>query len=107
MYATTLMITVANCYDIHEAFRLQLALGAADIPSFIPDESTAQNVPYFFIGSGPGVRLQVAQEHAPEALQIISNAREVQKVPEIDETHQDQEIHDVDSRNQDEEEERC
>jgi hypothetical protein len=77
------MITVANCYDIHEAFRLQLALGAADIPSFIPDEATAQNVPYFFIGSGAGVRLQVAEEHAAEAQQIINSNREVPEVPEV------------------------
>lgn len=71
------MITVANCYDIQEAFRLQMVLGAADIPSFIPDEATAQNVPYFFIGSGAGVRLQVAEEHASEAQQIIRDALEV------------------------------
>ena len=71
------MITVASCYDIHEAFRLQLALGAADIPSFIPDEATAQNVPYFFIGSGAGVRLQVAEEHVAEAQRIIHNNRAV------------------------------
>lgn len=77
------MITVASCYDIHEAFRLQLALGAADIPSFIPDEATAQNVPYFFIGSGAGVRLQVAEEHAAEAQQIINSHREVREVREV------------------------
>jgi hypothetical protein len=77
------MITVANCYDIHEAFRLQIALGAADIPSIIPDEATAQNVPYFFIGSNAGVRLQVAEEHASEAQRIISKAREVLDVPEV------------------------
>ena len=53
------MITIANCYDIQEALRLQMALQAADIPSFIPDEATAQNAPYFFVGSGAGVRLQV------------------------------------------------
>ena len=70
------MVTVANCYDIHEAFRLQMALEAADVPSFIPDEATAQNAPYFFVGSGQGVRLQVAEEHASEAQRIISNARE-------------------------------
>ena len=77
------MITVANCYDIHEAFRLQMALGAADIPSLIPDEATAQNAPYFFIGSSAGVRLQVAEEHASEAQRIISEAREVPDVPEV------------------------
>ena len=71
------MITVASCYDIQEARRLQMALEAADIPSFIPDEATAQNAPYFFIGSGAGVRLQVAEEHVPEARHIISDAREV------------------------------
>jgi Putative prokaryotic signal transducing protein len=94
VYATSLMVTVANCYDIHEAFRLQMALGAADIESFIPDESTAQNVPYFFIGSGAGVRLQVAEEHVSDAQRIISNARETP------------ESHNADNGNQDEEE-RC
>lgn len=82
------MVTVANCYDIHEASRLQMALGAADIDSFIPDEATAQNVPYFFIGSGPGVRLQVAEEHAEEALKII---RDVRKNPDAARVHQDEE----------------
>lgn len=70
------MVTVANCYDVQEALRLQMALQAADIPSFIPDEATAQNAPYFFVGSGAGVRLQVAEEHLAEAQRIISNARE-------------------------------
>jgi hypothetical protein len=42
------MITVANCFDLNEARRLQIALGSADISSFIPDEATAQNAPYFF-----------------------------------------------------------
>jgi hypothetical protein len=96
------MITVAHCYDINEAFRLQLALGAADIPSFIPDEATAQNVPYVFIGSGPGVRLQVAEEHASEAERIISNAREVSEIPEDPEACNDDK-----NNHEDEDEERC
>ncbi len=57
------------------ALRLQIALGASDIPSFIPDEIMAQNVPYFFIGSGSGVRLQVAEEHVVEARRVISEAQ--------------------------------
>jgi hypothetical protein len=69
------VITVAECYDIQEAQRLQLALGAADIPSFIPDEFTAQNAPWQFVGSSSGVRLQVADENAIEARQIIERAR--------------------------------
>jgi len=80
----TLLVTIANCYDINEAFRLQMVLGTADIPSFIPDEATAQNAPYFFIGSGTGVRLQVAEEHASEARRIISDTRTIPKVHDDD-----------------------
>jgi hypothetical protein len=69
------MITVAECYDIREAQRLQMALDAEEIPSFIPDEFTAQNAPWQFIGSSSGVRLQVADEHAAKARQIIEQAR--------------------------------
>ena len=54
-----------------------MALEAADIPNFIPDEATAQNAPYFFIGTAAGVRLQVAEEHVPEARQIIDSFRHV------------------------------
>jgi hypothetical protein len=71
------MVTVASCFDIQEALSLQIALGAADIPSFIPDEATAQNAPYFFIGSRAGIRLQVAEEHASQAQKIINNSRPV------------------------------
>ena len=69
------MTTVAECYDIQEAQRLQIALDAADIPSFIPDEFTAQNAPWQFVGSSSGVRLQVAEEHAVDARKIIEEAR--------------------------------
>ena len=70
------MITVAECYDIQEAQRLQIALGAAGIASFIPDEFTAQNAPWQFVGSSSGVRLQVAEEDAAQARQIIEQARD-------------------------------
>ena len=74
-HESSAMVTVANCFDFHEALRLQMALGSADINSFIPDESTAINAPIFFIGSGGGVRLQVAEEDLLEAQQIIKDAR--------------------------------
>jgi hypothetical protein len=69
------MITVAQCFDIQQAQRFQIALQAADIPSFIPDGFTAQNAPWYFTGSGSGVRLQVAEENAEEARRIIDEAR--------------------------------
>ncbi|HEX7531446.1 MAG TPA: DUF2007 domain-containing protein [Pyrinomonadaceae bacterium] len=93
------MITVASCYDIQEALRLQMVLGAADIPSFIPDEATALNAPYFFIGSVAGVRLQVAEEHLSEAQQIINTTREVR---DDDKSNQNRDAR----SNQDEEEQR-
>ena len=70
------MVTVANCYNLQEALILQTTLRAANIPSFIPDEATAQNAPYVFVGSGAGVRLQVASEHVSEAQRIIGTGRE-------------------------------
>ena len=98
---STPMITVANYYNIHEALRLQMILGTADIPSFIPDEVTAQNAPYVFLGSEAGVRVQVAEEHASEARQIIVNSREI---PEI---HHDENKANPDKEGQNEEEEHC
>jgi hypothetical protein len=80
-----IMITIASCFNIQEALCLQMALGAAGIPSFIPDEATAQNAPYFFIGSEAGIRLQVAEEHLSEAQQIISNSRTVHEEKESEE----------------------
>jgi hypothetical protein len=84
------MITIASCYNIQEALSLQMALGAADIPSFIPDEATAQNVPYFFIGSAAGVRLQVAEEHVAEAQRIIQINREVPEEKKNDQEEEEQ-----------------
>jgi hypothetical protein len=93
------LVTVANCYNLGEAYRLQMALGAEDIPSFIPDEATAQNVPYIFLGSSAGVRLQVAEEDISAAQRIIvDNAfhtPETLGVPEVGED--DKNVHDDDA----------
>lgn len=68
------MITIANCFDITEANRLRMALESAGIPAFIPDEMTASLAPHHFLTSS-GIRLQVADEHAAEALKIIKDER--------------------------------
>jgi hypothetical protein len=65
------MKTIANCPNIFEAHRLQTALEASGIPSFIPDETMAGIAPHYFLGSASGVRLQVAEEHEAEAQKII------------------------------------
>jgi hypothetical protein len=73
------MVTVANCFNITEAHLLQMALNAANIQSFIPDEATATNAPYIFTGTQSGVRVQVAEEDVAEADEIISSARRALK----------------------------
>ncbi len=69
------MTTIANCFDINEALRLQMVLDSASIPSFIPDETMAAVAPHHFLTSS-GVRLQVADERAVEAKKIIAEERQ-------------------------------
>ncbi len=71
------MTTVANCFDLNEALRLKMILESANIPVFIPDEVSAGIVPYHFINQS-GVRVQVAEEHAEAAKELIENTREGQ-----------------------------
>ena len=70
------MTTIANCFDVHQALRLQSILASADIPSFIPDETMADIAPHHFLTSA-GVRLQVADEHAVEAQKILADERRI------------------------------
>ena len=65
------MKTVANCLNLGEAQHFKTVLEAAGIPSFIPDEMSAGIAPHLFYTSGSGVRLQVADENADEAQEII------------------------------------
>ncbi len=68
------MTTVANCFDSSEALRLQIALAAAGISTFLPDENMATIAPNLFL-SGSGVRIQVADEDAVAAQGIVSEQR--------------------------------
>ena len=72
------MVTVANCFTIYDAQRLQIALQANGIESFVPDEISAGLAPHFFTNK-PGVRLQVADEDAERAEQVIAEARAAQE----------------------------
>lgn len=68
------MTIIANCLSMGEALHLQMALEAAGIPPFIPDETTATLAPHHFLAGG-GVRLQVADEHATGARKLVAEAR--------------------------------
>ena len=70
------MTTVADCFDVNEALRLKLILGCAGIESVIPDENAATVVPYHFIGSGSGVRLQVTDADARKARLILEKRKQ-------------------------------
>ena len=67
------MITVARYGDVNEALRLKMALEARGIKAFVPDELTATNAPYRFLTDPSGVRVQVAEEDAETARQVISD----------------------------------
>lgn len=70
------MITIANCFNLNSAQHLRMVLESAGIPSFIPDETTAGVAPHHFL-TASGVRLQVAEEHAEEARQIVKEQEEM------------------------------
>ena len=77
------MTTVADCFDVNEALRLKMILGCAGIESFIPDENAATVVPYHFIGSGRGVRLQVADVDARKARLILEKRKQSGETTEV------------------------
>ena len=70
------MLTVARCNDLNQALGFKMALEAAGITAFIPDEISAATMPYAFFGSSGGVRVQVADEDAEKAERIIQELRE-------------------------------
>ena len=67
------MITVARYGDVNKALRLKMTLEALGIRAFVPDELTATNAPYRFLTDPSGVRVQVAEEDAETARQVISD----------------------------------
>ena len=69
------METIANCFDLNEALQLKMALEAAGITSFIPDENTAGIAPFQFLTKS-GVRLQVEDDQAEEARQIVADNKQ-------------------------------
>jgi len=68
------MITIRNCHDVGEAAMLKLLLEGCGIDAFIPDEASAGIAPHFF-NTSAGVRLQVADEDAEAARNVIAEAR--------------------------------
>jgi hypothetical protein len=68
------MITIAKCRNLDEALGLRSLLEASGIPAFIPDENTASVLPHHLTARS-GVRLQVPDEKAEEAKQILDSRK--------------------------------
>jgi hypothetical protein len=65
------MITVAQCSTVDEALLLRSVLEGSGIPAFVPDELTGQTAPPYLFASTSHVRLQVAEEHASQAREVL------------------------------------
>jgi hypothetical protein len=65
------MITVAQCSSVDEALLLRSVLEGSGIRSSVPDELTVT-----YRGQAGGIRLQVAEEDAEEAVRILASARQ-------------------------------
>ncbi len=66
------MTTLTTCSNIAEAQLLKSLLDAAGIRAYLPEELTANAAPQFLFSSG--IRLQVEDEDANEARQVIAAA---------------------------------
>jgi len=66
------MITVAECSNVDEALMIKSMLAGNGIEALVPDEFTAQNAPPYLF-AGRGVRVQVHEEDAKTAREIIAS----------------------------------
>lgn len=81
------MTTIATCSNPAEAMLLKSLLEANDIPTFVPDELTAQTAPNY---SASGLHLQVADEHAETAKRLIAEAEVADEDEEAGDDDDDQ-----------------
>jgi len=72
------MITVANAFDVTEAYLIKSRLEAEGINTFIPDENTSQIQPMWNNAIG-GVRVQVADEDVENAKLVLKDYYQQQK----------------------------
>jgi hypothetical protein len=65
------MTTVARCFTIDQALFMKSLLEGCGLPAFVPDEYTAQTDPVIFMGSMNSIRVQVNDEDAAAAREIL------------------------------------
>lgn len=68
------MTTIAHCTSVDEAALLRSLLEGSGVRAFIPDELSAQNVPTYIVGGLSQLRLQVEDEDAPRAREVLKQS---------------------------------
>jgi hypothetical protein len=66
------MTTIARCLQIDQALFIRSLLEGCGIDAFVPDELAAQTDPVIFLGSMNSIRVQVADEAAQTAREILA-----------------------------------
>lgn len=65
------MVTIRTCYSLPEAQVVQSHLEGSGIEAFLPDEMTVQNN-WLWANAIGGVRVQVMEEDAERAVEVLS-----------------------------------
>ncbi len=68
------MTTIAHCTSPDEATLLRSLLEGSGVSAFIPDELSAQNFPSYIVGGRNQLRLQVDDDDADRAREILRQA---------------------------------
>lgn len=76
-----MLVTIASFSFPHEAHLAKAQLEAAGIPGFIADEHTI-NMQWLYSDAMGGVRLQVPEEFAAEAKELLSKPVEILEDPD-------------------------
>ena len=66
------MTTVRRCLTVDQALFTRSLLDGCGIKAYVPDELTAQTDPVIFFGSMNSIRVQVEDEDAAAAREILT-----------------------------------
>ncbi|MEO5958675.1 MAG: hypothetical protein ABIZ49_08505 [Opitutaceae bacterium] len=65
------MTTIARCLNVDQALLIRSLLEGCGISAFVPDEIAAQTDPVIFLGSMNSIRVQVEDEVAAAARDVL------------------------------------
>ncbi|MDR3087313.1 MAG: DUF2007 domain-containing protein [Azoarcus sp.] len=78
-----MLVTIATFSFPHEAHLAKALLDAMGIPSFIADEHTI-NAQWLWSDAMGGVRLQVPEQFAAQAQDVLNEPAEIEPIPELE-----------------------